>query len=100
MKSLERTFERDRFDNFLKSYFDHFKFQSITTEQAIDYLKHNLFDKYPEITFHESMRLFSSSSRPHLHALHRRIWSVLPVKLPSTAAKSETGASRLTKGSR
>ncbi len=55
LKSLERTFERDRFDNFLKSYFDHFKFQSITTEQAIDYLKHNLFDKYPEITFHESV---------------------------------------------
>jgi leukotriene-A4 hydrolase len=45
LKSLERVFGRPRFDNFLKSYFSHFKFQSITTEQAIDFLRENLFDK-------------------------------------------------------
>jgi len=44
---LEQTFGRTRFDQFLKSYFNHFAFQSITTEQFLAYLKQNLLDKYP-----------------------------------------------------
>jgi len=44
---LELTFGRTRFDSFLRSYFNHFAFQSITTEQFLDYLKQNLLDKYP-----------------------------------------------------
>jgi len=44
---LEQTFGRTRFDNFLRSYFNHFAFQSITTEQFLAYLKPNLLDKYP-----------------------------------------------------
>jgi leukotriene-A4 hydrolase len=55
LKSLERSFGRLRFDNFLKDYFSHFKFQSITTAEAIDYLRTNLFEKYPEVTFRESL---------------------------------------------
>jgi leukotriene-A4 hydrolase len=46
---LEETFGRARFDQFLKSYFNHFAFQSITTEQFVDYLKQNLLDKYPAL---------------------------------------------------
>ena len=46
---LEQTFGRARFDNFLHSYFNHFAFQSITTEQFLAYLKQNLLDKYPEL---------------------------------------------------
>ena len=45
---LEQTFGRARFDNFLRRYFDHFAFQSITTEQFLAYLKQNLLNKYPE----------------------------------------------------
>jgi leukotriene-A4 hydrolase len=55
LQSLEKAFGRQRFDDFLKSYFFHFKFQSITTEQAINYLKTNLFEKYPEVPFDESL---------------------------------------------
>ena len=33
---LEQTFGRERFDQFLRSYFDHFAFQSITTEQFLE----------------------------------------------------------------
>ena len=44
---LEQTFGRVHFDRFLRSYFDHFTFQSITTEQFLVYLKQNLLDKYP-----------------------------------------------------
>jgi leukotriene-A4 hydrolase len=46
---LEQTFGRARFDQFLKSYFNHFAFQSITTEQFVAYLKQNLLDKNPTL---------------------------------------------------
>lgn len=47
LRTLEQRFGRDTFDQYLKGYFDHFAFQSITTEQMLDYLKPNLIDKYP-----------------------------------------------------
>jgi leukotriene-A4 hydrolase len=46
---LEQTFGRPRFDRFLRSYFDHFAFQSITTEEFLDYLKKNLLNRYPNL---------------------------------------------------
>ena len=49
LRHLEETFGRARFDRFLRGYFDHFAFQSITTEQMLDYLKANLLDKYPQL---------------------------------------------------
>lgn len=49
LRHLEETFGRVRFDRFLRGYFDHFAFQSITTEQFLDYLKRNLLDKYPTL---------------------------------------------------
>ncbi|MDQ2777008.1 MAG: leukotriene A4 hydrolase C-terminal domain-containing protein, partial [Acidobacteriota bacterium] len=39
---------RDVFDAFLRAYFDQFKFQSIATAEALDYLRRELFDRYPE----------------------------------------------------
>jgi leukotriene-A4 hydrolase len=47
LQYLEGKFGRDTFDAFLRGYFDHFAFQSITTDQFVDYLKTNLLDKYP-----------------------------------------------------
>lgn len=44
---LEQAYGRDVFDPFLKGYFDHFAFQSITTQQFLDYIKANLVDKHP-----------------------------------------------------
>lgn len=44
---LENRFGRDVFDAFLRGYFDHFAFQSITTEQFANYAKANLLDKHP-----------------------------------------------------
>jgi leukotriene-A4 hydrolase len=49
LRHLEQTFGRVRFDRFLRSYFDHFAFQSITTEQFLAYLKANLLNKYPTL---------------------------------------------------
>lgn len=47
LRTLEQRFGRENFDTWLKSYFDHFAWHSITTEQMLDYLKANLIDKYP-----------------------------------------------------
>ena len=47
LQTLEQKFGRAAFDPFLRGYFDHFAFQSITTDQFVDYLKANLLDKYP-----------------------------------------------------
>ena len=47
LQFLEKRFGREDFDAFLRGYFDHFAFQSITTVQFIDYAKKNLLDKHP-----------------------------------------------------
>ena len=47
LRTLERRFGRATFDSYLKGYFDHFAFRSITTEQMLDYMKPNLIEKYP-----------------------------------------------------
>jgi aminopeptidase N len=46
---LDAKFGRDRFDAFLRGYFDHFAFKSITTEQFNQYLTENLLDRFPGI---------------------------------------------------
>ncbi len=48
LRHLELAVGRDNFDSFLKGYFDHFAFQSITTEQFKEYLKANLADKFTD----------------------------------------------------
>jgi leukotriene-A4 hydrolase len=46
---LDSKFGRDRFDAFLRGYFDHFAFKSITTEEFSAYLQENLLDRFPGI---------------------------------------------------
>jgi leukotriene-A4 hydrolase len=50
LRQLEETFGRERFDKFLRGYFDHFAFRSITTEDFLAYLKANLLDADPVAT--------------------------------------------------
>jgi leukotriene-A4 hydrolase len=42
LRQIETVFGRQRFDPWLKAYFDHFAFQSITTAQSLEYLRTNL----------------------------------------------------------
>src|ERR1041385_8192729 len=49
LRPLEQTFGRARFDQFLKGYFNHFAFQSITTDQFVDYLKEHLLNENPTL---------------------------------------------------
>ena len=44
---LESQFNRQTFDLFLRRYFDHFAFKSLTTEEFLTYLDANLLSKYP-----------------------------------------------------
>ena len=49
LNTLDAKFGRERFDAFLRGYFDHFAFKSITTEQFNQYLEENLLDRFPGI---------------------------------------------------
>jgi leukotriene-A4 hydrolase len=46
LRMLEETAGRERFDAFLKQYFDHHQFQPMTTETFLEYLDVNLVKKY------------------------------------------------------
>ena len=47
LQHMENIFGRETFDAFLAAYFKHFEFQSISSEQFLDYLDQNLLTKYP-----------------------------------------------------
>jgi leukotriene-A4 hydrolase len=42
LRQIESAFGRERFDAYLKTYFDHFAFQSITTAQSLEYLRNHM----------------------------------------------------------
>nr|WP_232361410.1 M1 family metallopeptidase [Paraneptunicella aestuarii] len=48
LREIEQSIGRDNFDAFLKQYFKHFAFQSITTDQFIAYLQETLLQQYPD----------------------------------------------------
>jgi hypothetical protein len=52
---LDAKFGRDRFDAFLRAYFDHFEFKSITTEDFLTYLQENLLDRFPGVVSREDV---------------------------------------------
>jgi hypothetical protein len=47
LRVLEETFGRERFDAFLRNYFNTFAFRSITTADFVEYLRQNLFKSDP-----------------------------------------------------
>jgi leukotriene-A4 hydrolase len=49
LKYLDAKFGRERFDAFLRGYFDHFAFKSVNSEQFLNYLQENLLDRFPGI---------------------------------------------------
>ncbi len=53
---LEERFGREAFDTFLKGYFDHFAFQSITTEDFIAYLHTELHENNPDALTKEELQ--------------------------------------------
>ena len=47
LRTLESVYGRGAFDAFLRAYFDHFAFQSITTPVFVDYLRERLLSQKP-----------------------------------------------------
>ena len=47
LRTLEASYGRDVFDAYLRGYFDHFAFRSITTDTMLAYLDENLIRKNP-----------------------------------------------------
>jgi aminopeptidase N len=43
LRAVEQAAGRERLDAYLKDYFDHFAFRSITTAQSLDYMQKHLF---------------------------------------------------------
>jgi len=48
LREIEHAIGRDNFDAFLLQYFKDFAFQSITTDQFLNYLKGTLLSQYPD----------------------------------------------------
>ncbi|KTF10323.1 M1 family metallopeptidase [Pseudoalteromonas sp. H105] len=46
---LENQYGREKFDAFVKTYFDEFAFKSLTTAQFVTYIEANLIEKYPGV---------------------------------------------------
>jgi hypothetical protein len=58
---LDAKFGRERFDAFLRAYFDHFAFKSITTEQFVKYLQENLLERFPGIVTQDEVMAWISA---------------------------------------
>ncbi len=87
---LEKTFGRERFDNYLRSYFDRYSFQSITTETAMAYLKQTLFEPHPDLAEQIPLAAWIDGSGLPLSA--PRVHSVLFDKVDAAAKKWLDGA--------
>jgi leukotriene-A4 hydrolase len=55
LRALEEKFGREKFDRFLRGYFDRFAIQSITTETFLDYLDKNLLAENPNVVTREKI---------------------------------------------
>jgi aminopeptidase N len=49
LRAIEREVGREEFDKFLRGYFDHFSFQSITTNEFVEYLNAKLIASHPDL---------------------------------------------------
>ncbi len=71
LRTIEHEVGRERFDQFLRSYFDHFAFQSITTEQFLDYLRRELPVTVPLDEWIFRPGVPAGAAEPHSDAFRR-----------------------------
>jgi hypothetical protein len=55
LEHLETRFGRDTFDAFMSGYFDHFAFESISSEQFLDYIDVHLLQASPNVFTREQL---------------------------------------------
>ena len=69
---LEALFGRETFDEFLTSYFDHFAFQAISSEEFLDYLEQGLIARHPGVySRNEAEAWLYSPGLPEEHTIPR-----------------------------
>jgi aminopeptidase N len=71
LRTVEVAVGRERFDAFLRGYFDRFAFQSITTEQFLEYLRGELPTGVPLDEWMAQPGIPAGAAEPHSDALAR-----------------------------
>jgi leukotriene A-4 hydrolase/aminopeptidase len=64
LRTIEKAVGREKFDAFLRGYFDHFAFQSITTGDFLSYLDEHLLSREPGVA--EKLRIHEWIHEPGL----------------------------------
>ena len=99
LRLLEQTVGRERFDAFLRAYFDHFAFRSITTADFVTYLDEQLLSDDPGLA--ETLQVDTWLEQPGLPDNAPRSASdalVLVERLAARWARGETAAGALETG--
>jgi aminopeptidase N len=71
LRTIEQAVGRARFDAFLRSYFDHFAFRSITTADFLDYLRSQLPNPVPVEEWIFQPGIPAGAAEPHSDAFAR-----------------------------
>jgi aminopeptidase N len=98
LRTLESAYGRETFDRFLRGYFDHFAFQSITTSVFADYVRANLLKDKPMLDLEAWLRapgLPSSAQQPQSQALQKvhaiaKAWTAREISTTNLPVKAWT----------
>jgi aminopeptidase N len=71
LRTIEQAVGRDRFDAFLRAYFDHFAFRSITTADFLEYLRRELPSPVPLDEWIFRPGIPAGAAEPHSDAFQR-----------------------------
>jgi aminopeptidase N len=91
---LNAKFGDDRFQAFLRGYFEHFAFKSITTAQFNDYLAQNLLERFPGIVSREQVLAWENDPGIPPDAVLPVSGAFAPVDAARTAWEAGTPASQ------
>lgn len=90
LTAIERAVGRDAFDSFLRSYFQHFNFQSITTQDFLNYIADHLFRVNPSLE--NEVPVMEWLTQPGLPKGHPVPTSALLEEVNAEAAQFAEGA--------
>ena len=91
LRLLEETVGRARFDTFLRAYFDHFAFRSITTSDFVAYLTEQLLSDDADADLAETLQVDAWLEQPGLPANAPRSVSDALTRVRQQAARWATG---------
>ena len=96
LRLLEETVGRTRFDTFLRAYFDHFAFRSITTGDFVAYLNAHLLADDADADLAETLQIDAWREQPGLPANAPRSVSDALTRVEQQAARWASGETAAT----